>query len=352
MKSAESQFVPNRETPKVEPALETKKKRNSEEAELVIKPANLIEDKLQYLKEFKPSGNQDKDIEEFLQSTGREQYLKAVESGQIDPIALLYRLRDFQTKSLNRESKFHHTLNKDAPDFDRKHKFYREIPSLELKIIDLILQEQKTTEDKSETNKASDILTKNKLKSHDNETLFENKEKQERLKQISEQVEKDFELTKDRMLSIEQHYDEIFSMAVEKCSKLFKHHPNIISKELLARMNQNNRRSKEAFTRLFTIYDSGNNKLQSMLKSLSVEYLNRQRIESIKNSVDYIFETINREEEEIKRRIDNLESAIKHIPSWQEITQSAEKVQKIKKVLKESELTGKEVENPTTTTGI
>ena len=172
----------------------------------------------------------------------------------------------------------------------------------------------------------------------------ENQEKRERMKQISERVEQGFDSAKERMTSLEQRYDQIFGIAQEKFSKLAERFPNIIKPEFLDRIDQKNAKVKDAYANMFAIYDSGNERMQTMFQSLPVEFMSMEQIDSIDRSVDKIFETIDRGEEKIQEKLDYLESTVDRIPDMREAIRKPKEVKEAKENIEESELLGKKPE--------
>lgn len=344
MRSPESQF----NTPKnpsenlAKPPKVDIEKNTAQEAH--VEPKDVIGDRAENLKNFQPTGDQKKDVETFLTMTGRESYLAEIRSGRVDASTVLSEIKDFQSQSLDPESRLHHKLDENDPEFAKKNQFYRDIPTQEINAIDGILkgeakegratklEEAQTEEEKQEGGK-------------EKEESPENQEKRERMKQVSERVEQGFDSAKERMLGLEQRYDQIFGTAQERFSKLSERFPNIITNEFLGRIDQKNERVKDAYAKMFVIYDSGNEKMQTMFQSLPVEYLSMDQINSIDNSVDKIFDTIDRGEEKINEKLDYLESTIDKIPGAKEAIKKPEKVEDVKEKIDESELIGKKPED-------
>lgn len=344
MSSLESQFDKSKnpsenlaETPNVE-------MEKTPDKESKVEPKDIIGERAENLKSFQPTGDQNKDIETFLTMTGRESYLAEIRSGRVDASTVLSEIKDFQSQSLDPESKFHHKLDENDPEFAKKNQFYREIPTQEINAIDGILkgeakegQATKPEETQTEEQRREDGKEK--------EESPENQEKRERMKQISERVEQGFDSAKERMMALEQRYDQVFGTAQEKFSKLSERFPNIVTNEFLGRIDQKNERVKDAYAKMFVIYDSGNEKMQTMFQSLPVEYLSMEQIDSIDNSVDRIFETIDRGEEKINEKLDYLESTVDRIPGTKEAIKKPEKIEEVKEKVDESELIGKKPED-------
>ncbi|PIU79136.1 MAG: hypothetical protein COS72_01225 [Candidatus Moranbacteria bacterium CG06_land_8_20_14_3_00_43_56] len=346
MRSPESQFNtpinPSEkltETPKVEAG-------KGPEQEMKIEPRDMIGERAENLKNFQPTGDRQKDIESFLTMTGRESYLEAIRSGRVDAATVLSEIRDFQSQSLDPESKFHHELDESDPKFAKKNQFYREIPAHEIKTIDGILKGE--AKEEAEQERKFDEEPKEgeqKQEQEEREESPENQEKRERMKQISERVEQGFDSAKERMMSLEQRYDQIFGTAQEKFSKLSERFPNIITSEFLDRMDQKNERVKNAYANMFVIYNSGNERMQTMIQSLPVEFLSMEQINSIDRSVDKIFETIDRGEEKIQEKLDYLESTVDRVPDMREAVRKPKEVEEAKEKIEESELIGKKPED-------
>ena len=348
MRSPESQFNtpinPSEklaEAPKVEvekvPKQETK-----------VEPRDMIGERAENLKNFQPTGDKQKDMESFLTMTGRESYLEAIRSGRVDAATVLSEIRDFQSQSLDPESKFHHKLDENNPEFAKKNQFYREIPAQEIKTIDDILKGEINKEAESERNfdeEPKEGEQEQEQEQEEKEESPENQEKRERMQQISERVEQGFDSAKERMMSLEQRYDQIFGTAQEKFSKLSERFPNIITSEFLGRIDQKNERVKAAYANMFVIYNSGNERMQTMIQSLPVEFLSMEQIDSIDRSVDKIFETIDRGEEKIQEKLDYLESTVDRVPDMREAVRKPKEVEEAKEKIEESELIGKKPED-------
>lgn len=310
-----------------------------------VEPRDMIGERAENLKNFQPTGDQQKDIESFLSMTGRESYLEAIRSGRVDAATVLSEIRDFQSQSLDPESKFHHGLNESDPEFAKKNQFYREIPAREIKTIDDILKgEEKGKEPERNFDKGPKEDEREQEKEEKEESP-ENQEKRERMKQISERVEQGFDSAKERMMSLEQRYDQIFGTAQEKFSKLSERFPDIITSEFLDKINQKNERVKDVYANMFVIYNSGNERMQNMLQSLPVDFLSMEQIDSIDRSVDKIFETIDRGEEKIQEKLDYLESTVDRVPDMREAVKKPKEVEEAKEKIEESELIGKKPED-------
>lgn len=342
MRSPESQFnTPKNpsenlaETPKVDI-------EKTPDKEPRVEPKDIIGERAENLKNFQPTGDQNKDVETFLTMTGRESYLAEIRNGRVDASTVLSEIKDFQSQSLDPESKFHHKLDENDPEFAKKSQFYREIPMQEINAIDGILKGEAK---EGQTIKPEETQTEEQEDGKEKEESPENQEKRERMKQISERVEQGFDSAKERMMALEQRYDQVFGTAQEKFSKLSERFPNIVTNEFLGRIDQKNERVKDAYAKMFVIYDSGNEKKQTMFQSLPVEYLSMEQIDSIDNSVDKIFETIDRGEEKINGKLDYLESTVDRIPGTKEAIKKPEKVKEIKEKVDESELIGKKPED-------
>jgi len=338
MHSPESQFnTPKNpsenleETPKVEVD-------KTPDREVRVESKDIIGERAENLKSFQSTGDQEKDIETFLTITGRESYLEEIQSGRVDAATVLSEIRDFESQSLDPESEFHHELDENDPEFAKKSQFYREIPAQEISVIDDILEGEEKEGQSLKPEEAQAEEQMEEGEKEEKEESPENQEKRERIEQISERVEQGFDSAKEHMMALEHKYDEIFNTAQEKFSKLSKRFPNIITPEFLDRINQKNRRVKDAYAKMFVIYDSGNERIQTTLQSLPVEYLSMKQINSIDSSVDHIFETIDRGEEKIQEKLDYLKSMVDLIPVTREAIKKSEKVKEAKKKVEESEL--------------
>lgn len=346
MRSPESQFNTSinpseklAETPKVEA-------EKVPEQEAKVEPRDMIGERAENLKNFQPTGDKQKDIESFLTMTGRESYLEAIRSGRVDAATVLSEIRDFQSQSLDPESKFHHGLDEKDPEFAKKNQFYREIPAQEIKTIDDILKGEAKEETGSERNFDEEPKEREQEQGkEEKEESPENQEKRERMKQIGERVEQGFDSAKERMMSLEQRYDQIFGTAQEKFSKLSERFPNIITSEFLDKIDQKNGRVKDAYANMFVIYNSGNERMQNMIQSLPAEFLSMEQINSIDRSVDRIFETIDRGEEKIQEKLDYLESTVDRVPDMREAVRKPKEVEEAKEKIEESELIGKKPED-------
>jgi len=341
MHSPESQFntPPNSaeklpETPKIEVKKVPQK----------IEPRDTIKERAENLRNFQPTGDRQKDIEAFLTMTGRESYLEAIRSGRIDATTVLSEIRDFQSQSLDPESKFHHKLDKSDPEFAKKNQFYREIPSQEIEKIDEILKSG-AKEGASEEKPIEEAKKgKREQGKQEKEESPENQEKRERMRQISERVEQGFDSAKERVMALEQRYDQIFGTAQEKFSKLSERFSNIITPEFLDRIDQKNDRVKDAYANMFVIYDSCNERTQNMLQSLPVEFLSMEQIDSVDRSIDQIFETIVRGEEKIQEKLNYVESTVDRIPDMRVVIRKPKEVEETKEKVEESELLSKKHE--------
>lgn len=289
--------------------------------------ADAIKERAENLRNFQVTGDQQKDIENFLTITGRKNYLESIQSGKIDASNMLSTIKNFQLHSLDEELKMYHKLDKNDPGFIKKTQFFQEIPEQEIEIINKILGD--------ETNDKQHEIQREAL---EYENLPENLEKQERMKQISEQVEQGFDFAKERMLALEQRFDEISSKSKEKLSKLSKFFPDIITLDSLNRIDQSGKKVKDAYARMFVLYDLSNDKMQSMFQLLQIEFLSEGQIDLIENSVDRIFETIDRGEEKIEEKLDRLESIVDRIPDIKEAIDKPEEVEKIEKEIGGNEL--------------
>lgn len=346
MRSPESQFnTPINPSEKLAETPEVKAEKVPEQ-EIKVEPRDIIGERAENLKNFQPTGDQQKDIESFLTITGRESYLEAIRGGRVDAATVLSEIRDFQSQSLDPESKFHHGLDENDPEFAKKNQFYREIPAQEIKTIDDILKGEAKTEAESERNFDEEPKEgEQEQEQEEKEESPENQEKRERMQQISERVEQGFDSAKERMMSLEQRYDQIFGTAQEKFSKLSERFSNIITSEFLGRIDQKNERVKDAYANMFVIYNSGNERMQTMIQSLPVEFLSMEQIDSIDRSVDKIFETIDRGEEKIQEKLDYLESTVNRVPDMREAVKKPKEVEEAKEKIEESELIGKKPED-------
>ncbi len=338
MRSPESQFnTPKNpsenmaETPKVE----IEKTPNKE---VLVESKDISGERAENLKNFQPTGDQKKDIETFLTITGRESYLAEIRSGRVDASTVLSEIKDFQSQSLDPESKFHHKLDESDPEFAKKSQFYREIPTREINAIDGILKGEAKEGQPTKSEETQAEGKREEGEKLEKEESPETQEKRERLKQIGERIEQGFDSAKERMMALEQRYDESFGTAQEKFSKLSERFPNIITNDFLDRIDQKNGRVKDAYAKMFVIYDSENEKMQTMLQSLPAEYLSMEQIDSIDRSVDRIFETIDHGEEKINEKLDYLESTVDRIPGTKEAIKKPEKVEEVKEKVDESEL--------------
>ena len=307
----------------------------------VAKPKDTTGDRIDILKGYKPTGDQAKDIETFLVMTGRQNYIEEIRNGRVDAVKVLKDIREFQSKSLDPESSLHHQLDEDDPEFSQKSQFYRELPSHEVDAINAILgveseREEAQGEEEGEVGQESDSEDKQEL-----EDSPENGEKRERINQICERIERGFDSAKERMLAMEQRYDELFRTASEKFTKLSEFFPNTITKEFLDKIDQKSEVVKSAFANMYVTYESSNEQIQTMLQTLPVEFLSMEQIDSIENSTEQIFNTIDQGEENIKNKLDHLELTVNRIPDKREAFKSPEEVERAKDRTEESELIGK-----------
>lgn len=346
MHSPESQFnAPINSSEKLSETPEIKAEKVPEQ-ETKVESRDIIRERAENLKNFQPTGDQQKDIESFLTMTGRENYLKVIRSGRVDATTVLSEIRDFQSQSLNPESKFYHGLDEKDPEFAKKNQFYHEIPTQEIKTINDIFKGE--TSAKTESEKKSDNETKDseqKQKQEEKEESPENKEKRERMQQISKRVEQGFNSIKERMMSVEQRYDQIFGTAKEKFSKILERFPNIINSESLGVLYKRNEMVKVNFANMFVAYTSGNERIQNKIQSFPVEFFSMEQIDSIDRSFDEIFESSNRSEEKMKESLDYFEFTVDRIPDIREAVKKPKEVEEVKKKIEESELIGKKSED-------
>lgn len=332
MRSPESQF---NTPPNPAEKLPEMSKIEVEKPTEKVEPRDAIGERAENLKNFQPTGDRQKDIEAFLTMTGRESYLEAIRNGRVDAETVLSEIKDFQSQSLDPESKFHHKLDESDPEFAKKSQFYHEIPRQEIKAIDEILKGE--TKEEAQEEKSAEELKEGEQnqEKEEKEESPENQEKRERMKQISERVEQGFNSAKERIMALEQRYDQIYSTVQEKFSKLSERFPNIITPEFLNRIDQKNDRIKDAYANMFVIYDFSNERMQTMLGSLPVEFLSMEQIDSIDHSVDRIFETIDRGEEKIQEKLDYLESTVDRIPDMREAIRKPKEVEEVKEKVEE-----------------
>jgi len=301
------------------------------------------------LNNLKPSGDWNKDLEDFLTITGRETYLPALRRGEIHPMALITDLKKAlpEVLSLVKSPKTQENLSASISVLDRIIEMGavgRVLSSEERAELDDNVSRLPTPEKISGS--GSVVKAKERIDTEgpvragesgleEGENATEKREKNEWMESIAEKVKNKYEDFKARKLAQEQRLDSLFDECISKLVTLREKYPHLIDDKHIRNAHDEKRELQAINAESYIFHEANNTNVLSILEGMSADRLSFEDIEAIEESNDQMFEVFFQTLDMSDQLCERFQKAVENLPTAEEAEREPEALDDIEEKLED-----------------